>query len=596
MKILGPTPPRFSTGTSDYRKLRLNNFTYVDKTSFIADVLRSGSEVLLFTRPRRFGKTLNLSALRYFLQQNKEDLTGIFEDTYVWNAFNGEYQTHFQKYPVICLSFKEIKESSWEDAWKHIRRLIQTELNKLLHDYDLHSIIQFSQEQYWLKNALHYSADHTDLSAALHYLINWLAKATGVRPVLLIDEYDTALHTAYEHGYWDSAMAFFRGFYSNGLKDKADFSFGVLTGILRMVKASSGSGLNNTRDFNIFSSKFSTAFGFTAEEVNELVRRTGTSANIKDIKKWYNGYQFGAKNEIVIYNPWSVVMYFFTPEDGCLSYWKNTSDNMLIRRHLLGRIYEFGPQIQTLLNGGVVKTTIQDNISLDELRYHLKLIWSLLTFEGYLTAKSNILSQTGRIVELSIPNEEVYGIFKQIFMMFLEENRTNEGLFSLTKAIFCGDAFTFAFELEEILKNTMSYFDFAQGQNQKPKDSLKPKPIEAVYQAFIIGILLHLQDQYRIRSNREAAYGRADVLIIPKKQGEVGAVLELKVVRLRLEDTPEKALENAIKQLRKKRYADQVIADGAGKVFTYAVVFDGKRCWIELVEDLSELSSPDQEE
>ena len=590
MTILGPTPPRLSTGTSDYRKLREGNFTYVDKTSFIVDVLQSGSEVLLFTRPRRFGKTLNLSALRHFLQQSEEDLTGIFEDTYIWNAFDGEYRVHFQKYPVIWLSFKEIKESSWEDAWERIRRLIQTELNKLIRNYQLNTKIKRTREEdVWLENALQRAANQNHLSDTLHYLIKWLAKATGNRPVLLIDEYDTALHTAYEHGYWDSAIAFFRGFYSNGLKDQADLSFGVLTGILRMVKASSGSGLNNTRDFNLFSSKFSSTFGFTSEEVDELVQRIGTSTNLKEIKNWYNGYQFGPKNEITIYNPWSVIMYLFAPEDGCLSYWKNSSDNALIRQHLLGRINELGPQIQTLLNGDVVKATIQDNILLDELKFHPKLIWSLLTFEGYLTTKSSVPCRTGRKVELFIPNEEVFGIFEEIFMMFLEENKTNEGLFSLTKAIFSGDAFTFEFELEEILKNTMSYFDFAQSYNRKSKTSKKqlktPKPIEAVYQAFIIGILLHLQDQYRIRSNREAAYGRADVLIIPKKQGEIGAVLELKVVRPRYEKTPENALKNAIEQLRKKRYADHVIADGAGKVFTYAVVFDGKRCWVELLEE-----------
>ena len=534
---------------------------------------------------KKRGKTLNLSALRYFLQQSKEDLTGIFEDTYVWNAFDGECRTHFQKYPVIYLSFKEIKESSWKRAWKRIRRLIQSELNRFIRDFQLNTKVKRTREEnVWLGEALACSADQNDLADTLHYLTKWLAKATGVRPILLIDEYDTPLHTAYEHDYWNSAMAFFRGFYD--LKDKADLSFGVLIGILRMVKTSSESGLNNIDDYNIFNPTFAADFGFTKAEVKALIQKMDQTIDEKGFENRYNGYLFGIPLQ-TIYNTWSVVRYLSAPENGCLPYWKNSFDNTFIRRHLLGRINEFGPQIQTLLNGGVVKTTIQNNILLGELKFNSKFLWSLLIFEGYLTTKSNIPCQTGYNVELFIPNKDVYGVFTQFFMVFLERNRTNEGFSSLIEAIFCGDAFVFAFELEEFFKKTMSYFDFIQGHNRKPKDPLKPKPIEieAVYQAFIIGMLLYLQDQYQIRSNREA--GRADVLIIPKKQSEVGAVLELKVVRPRLEDTPEKALENAIKQLRKKRYADQVIADGAGKVFTYAVVFDGKRCWIELVEDPS---------
>ena len=355
-----------------------------------------------------------------------------------------------------------------------------------------------------------------------------------------------------------------------------------------MVKASSGSGLNNVDDYNIFYPTFATDFGFTKAEVTALIQKMDQPVDEKGLENWYNGYLFGTPLQ-TIYNPWSVLKYLKNPVAGLLAHWKNTSNNALIQQHLVGRIDELGLQIQTLLNDGVIEMEIEDNFLLDELEYNSELIWSLFTFEGYLTVEKLENTDNGRTATLRIPNKEVHIIFRSVFMAFLNKKTIKNGLLSLTKAIFCGDEFVFGLELEEMLKSTMSYFDFAQSKDQKFKKSrkiLKPaKPIEAVYQAFIVGILLHLQDQYRIRSNREAAFGRADVLIIPKKQGETGAVLELKVVKPRFDYTPEEALTNAINQLKKMRYADQVIAEGAGKVFTYAVVFDGKRCWVKLVKD-----------
>jgi len=568
MKVLGPLPQRLPLGISDYVELREGGYTFVDKTAFVAQVLDGSAKITLFPRPRRFGKTINMSMLRAFLERGREDRTDLFADTHVWALDGGRLRTHFQRYPVISLSFKDIKQARWADSWALVRRRVQDEVVRLWVAHDLANGADTRRNQRYAQMVAP-NATPTDLTTMLPELSRWLVEQTGERVVVLIDEYDAPLHAAWEHGYWDAAIDFFRTFLASGLKDEANVFRGVLTGILKVAKENIFSGLNNVDTSSLFEPRHAAQFGFTTEEVAGLAERAGQADAVDGMREWYDGYRFGGTRPVTIYNPWSILQYLDKPTNGFQSFWKNTSSNALVHELLVAKAAEVGPDVATLIQGGSIARTIDDNVPLQRLRESPDALWSLLTFSGYLTPESAQPTRNGYDVVLRIPNQEVLAVFEDSFARFLTETAAGpSAVTQLVKAMLRGDDVELSERLESLLVSATSYHDFGRGS------------VEAIYQAFMVGLLVHLERTHRVTSNREAGFGRADILVTPRTPGP-GAVLELKVVSRH--ETPEQALERAVTQLQDKDYAAEVRAGGATEVHQYAVVFDGKRAWLRTV-------------
>ncbi|TVR03478.1 MAG: hypothetical protein EA398_04975 [Deltaproteobacteria bacterium] len=571
--ILGATnPPDFPIGESDYRTLRRAGQTYVDKTLWIADLLDNSGKVLLVPRPRRFGKTLNMTTLRAFLERSDDDTTDCFEDTALWQAKGGAYRAHFQRYPVIYLSFKDVKERDWTTCGRHLVRLLTSTTRDL--DRRRHLDLQSSGDVGRARQLTDADSPIDVFTDMLADISAWCHRATGERPFILIDEYDAPLHAAWQHGYWEEAVSFFRGFLSGGLKDNPHLLKGVLTGILKVSKEGIFSGLNHLETSSIVNDRLVDRFGFTDAEVAALAGASGRRDELDAMRGWYNGYIFGAAHRTLLYNPWSILNYLKDPGIGPRPFWKNTSDNALIRDLMIRHAATVAPHVEQLLNGQTVRTLLEENVPVQHLHDQPLSVLGLLTFSGYLTVDSIAANDDGAFdCALRIPNREVRSIFTDTFHGCLQEasvSAATAGLTALSDAMLGGDTEAFEEQLEAIMVAMLSHHDLA-GER-----------VEAVYQAFLVGLLVHLQDTHRVVSNREAGFGRADVLVMPRTPGP-GAVLELK--RITRRETAERALERAAAQLQQRDYAAEVRAAGATTVHQYAVVFDGKCCWVEMVEE-----------
>lgn len=576
MAILGATaPPRFPIGESDYRDLRRNGHTYVDKTLWIADILAHPAKVHIVPRPRRFGKTLNMSTLRYFVEQTPEDRTDLFEDTAIWTAEGGGFRPQFQRYPVIYLSFKDLKAPSWAELWPALQQTLSEELDRSLAILAQHNFVPtLPSDLSWLAQ-LRGDASPMSFAPLLRKLNAWFHLATGQQTFVLIDEYDAPLHGAWNHGYWDQAVGFFRNFLSAGLEDNDHLYKGVLTGILKVAKEGIFSGLNHPDTATILSSFMANRFGFTESEVAALADVAGAGDRLSLLQQWYNGYTFGRVPPHTMYNPWSILKYLSAPQDGPQAFWKNTSDNELIRSLLIRHAGALGTIVEALLQGESIRLVVDENVAMPQLADSPDTALGLLFFSGYLTASSVENTNNGLLATLRIPNLEVRHVFATIFAEWLYKGVSSAALAGgpgpvadLTQAMLCGDVDVFEEKLEERLVAMLSYHDVA-GER-----------VEAVYQAFLVGMLVHLEATHRVYSNREAGLGRADVLVVPRQPG-AGAVLELK--RITRRETPESALDKAVAQLTDRAYAAEVRAGGATTVHQYAVVFDGKRCWLRMV-------------
>jgi hypothetical protein len=546
-------------GESDFRSFREAGFGYVDKTNFVRDVLADPTKVLLFPRPRRFGKTINLSTLAYFLRKSNEDLSHLFAGLDVTR--DAPAMTHFQKYPVVSVTFKDVKARTSASAMTGIREQIVAAFDEYRNLLDENKLDPTSAARF--QHVL--SGQVTD--AELQYSFQWLSKALqryyGQRVVILIDEYDTPVQSGFMNGFFDEVVEFFRNFLSACLKDNAALFKGVLTGILRVSKENMFSGLNHIRVHSIIDKPYSTAFGFTEAEVAAIVE----PERLEEVRSWYNGYNFGGN---VIYNPWSILHYI---DEGLLKpYWVNTGSSDLIETLALKRGLGLSEQSEALLQGGTIDVSIDPNIVLRDVEKSPDAFWNFLLFSGYLKTVELKLEMGEYTAKLAIPNIEVSLVYRTMFRNWLHiadpgSDYTN----ALVKALLCGNAPTAQKTLQHILITAMSYYDAAGKQPEK------------LYHGFILGLLVHLEKQYEVRSNRESGLGRADMLMRPKTPGRPGVVIEFKV--LDEDEKVDDVLKDAAKQVRERQYATELIAAGATPVYEYAVVFDGKKTWVKLVDD-----------
>ena len=555
--------PRLPIGTSDFLQLRRDGLHYVDKSGFVVDVLRSTARVLLVPRPRRFGKTLNISTLAAFVERTAEDRTEVFSDLEVWRA-GDDVRAHFGRYPVIFLTFKDVKTLTWATTRAAIASLIAAEC--LRHKAEIDAVITDPNEQRIWQALRAGTADDATLWRALVQLSEWLHRATGERAVILVDEYDTPIHAAFHYGFYDQVIELFRNLFSGAFKDNSHLEKGVLTGILRVAKESIFSGLNNLAVYTLLEPEMSQYFGFTADEVKALAIASEAGDKLGEIEQWYNGYVFGG--ETIIYNPWSVVSYLMSQKRIARPYWAQTSSDDILRELLIQRGVVAQGDLETLLKGGSVTKIIDEHIVLRDVHRNADAVWSFLLFSGYLKALSMAPEGIKMRVELALPNLEVRGALNEMFESFLTSHFDQSGrVQDLCAALLEGDAKTFARLLGELMLATISYHDVAVRQP------------EAVYQAFVLGLLVTLERTHEVTSNREAGYGRYDVLVAPRQPGQAGTVLELKVIETDEGETVEAALESALNQLRERDYASALRERGVGTVHQLAAVFDGKRAF-----------------
>ncbi len=557
-------------GKSDFLQVRTAGDHYVDKTFFVAELLQDRSPVLLLPRPRRFGKTLNLSTLRCFVELpigasgQADEVRSAFSGLSIEKAGEGVWR-YFQRHPVIFLTFKDLKGHK-RPVSGGPAELISREAQRLA-PIIVPAITE--DEKRKLEGIVRGSSPPDVLDQTLLLLSEWLHRATGEKAFILIDEYDTPIHDAYgDDKRYEEVVGFFRNFLSAGLKDNPHIEKGVLTGILRVAKESMFSGLNNLQVYSLLRTPYATSFGFTEAEIKDLcAAATLSAAEQSELRAWYNGYRFGGH---VIYNPWSVLSYLKSSDHRSRPYWVNTGNDTLIRKLLIDAGLRIEADIEALLDGGSIVKPIDEHTVFRDLEDKGDAVFSFLVMSGYLRADELVREDDrGREYwKLSVPNKEVSTVYRRLFIEWLEAGVGGETRqIAFCRSLLSGDAAAVEEHLGTILERTLSYHDTAG------------RAREVVYQAFVAGLLVALEKTHQVRSNRESGLGRCDVLITPRKPGEPGVALELKV--LKASESMEDALKAALEQVRAKRYASEVRAAGAEPVVEMAAVFDKKRVRVE---------------
>ncbi len=551
---------KLPVGISDFKDVIENNYYYFDKTKFIENILEDGSKVKLFTRPRRFGKTLNISMLKYFFNvKNKYENKKLFENLEISKS---EYFEKQGNYPVISISFRNYEKENWENGFKAIKGIVK----RLYSDYKFltEKMDEIEIEEF---NSVRRGLDSVEWEASLINLSKYLYEYYGKKVVVLIDEYDQPIIDSYVKGYYDKAISFFKSFYGLVLKDNEYLEMGVMTGILRVAKENIFSGLNNIKVHSILNKRFTEYFGVLENEVEKALKDFGLEYNLKDVQKWYNGYLFGNTQ---VYNPWSIIN--FLDEKRLGSYWVNTSGNSLIQLYLQKLKEDIFDEFSKLLNKEKIFEVINESMTFGNLEVDFeKNIWNLFFHSGYLTLAEEY-DENEEETYLKIPNEEILRMFSK---MFIEVYFGNSNNFSkLTNALKNGNIEKLKAELNKILLENVGIFDISGIYK------------EQFYHGLMLGLILKLRNEYEVSSNGFAGKGRYDLLLKPKnilKQKE-GIIIELKAVnidsvKLSLEKIHEK-LENeceiALKQIDEKEYISVLRNAGIDEVLKIGIAFFGK--------------------
>ena len=536
---------RLAIGLSDFKHLIEEDFYYFDKTKFIEEIIEDGSQVKLFARPRRFGKTLNMSMLKYFFDiKNREENKEIFKDLYIekTEAFKEQGQ-----YPVIFLSLKDLKALTWEQMEKAIKSAISrlfSEYKYLLNDLDKFDTLAF--ENILLKNT-----ELEDLKEALKFLTRILYEKYNKKVVVLIDEYDSPLVSAYINGYYEKAKDFFKTFYSTVLKDNSYLQMGVLTGIIRVIKAGIFSDLNNLRTYTILSDMYTNSYGLTEEEVVKSLKDYGIEQEISNVKDWYDGYKFGDSE---VYNPWSILNFLQYKE--LRAYWVDTSGNDLIKDVLKNITKNTIEALERLFNGEGLKQNISGTSDLSKLLSEEEL-WELMLFSGYLTVEEKI-DQDNYVLRL--PNKEVRTLYRKTF--FEKYFGRGSKLLYLMEALTENRIDEYEERLQEILLTSVSYNDTKKGN-------------EAFYHGLIMGMGLYLEGEYITKSNIESGLGRYDFVIEPKNKAKRAYIMEFKSTDNieKLEEVSKEALE----QIENKKYDVSLKQNGVKDITYMGIAFCGKQ-------------------
>lgn len=548
-------------GISDFKELQQNNYYFIDKSLFIKEIIDDDAQVILFPRPRRFGKTLNISMLRYYFSEAEADWS-IFKDLKI-ETQPEQYLKEFAVYPLIYITFKGVKELKWKNCLKNIEDIVAAEYQK--HDYLLEKNVLSEAEKKIYNEILNLEAEQVHYQKSLQRLTEYLHRYHGEKVIVLIDEYDQPIQTGYLNNYYKEVVNFMRLFLENGLKDNSSLEKSVLTGILRIAKESIFSGLNNLVVSDIFSGKYNSYFGLLPEEVEKIFTDYSLEYRLDQIKDWYNGYNFGGRT---IYNPWSIINCIYYQGE-IKPYWVNSSGNELIKELVISGNEDLKSNLELLIQGEKIEKKIDENIVFAEIESKSTSVWSFLLFSGYLSAAASDRKDGRLYAELEIPNQEINYIYEEIILDWFEENISSKKLALMLKALTNADIDTFAQIFKEFTVNSFSYFDTAAEAPEK------------VYHAFVLGLLLNLRDDYQIKSNRESGYGRYDIMIIPNDKSKKGIVIEFKKVNEYNKESLAEAVETALKQIDQKKYEAELKSIGISDILKLGIAFSGKEIEIK---------------
>ena len=532
-------------GLSDFKKLIEENYYYFDKTNFIDEIVKDGSEVKLFTRPRRFGKTLNMSMLKYFFDiKEAEENRKLFKDLYIEKTENFKEQG---QYPVIFLSLKDLKARTWEEMERGIKNLLQEVFSE--HKYLIKELDEFDLSI--LKKIINKEVELEGLKSSLKFLTKILYEKYNKKVVVLIDEYDAPLVSAYHNKYYEKAKNFFKTFYSSVLKDNPYLQMGVMTGIIRVIKAGIFSDLNNLNTYTILSDFYPNCYGLTEEEVKKALINYNLEYEMGDVKDWYDGYKFG-KSEV--YNPWSILNFLHAKE--LRAYWVDTSGNDLINDVLKIVRKDIVRDLKKLFDGKGLKQNLSGTSDLSRLLSEEE-IWELMLFSGYLTVEEKIDED---YYILRLPNKEVRRLFKRTFIerYFGRGNK----LIDLMEALTENRIEDYEETLQDILLKSVSYNDTKKGN-------------EAFYHGFILGMSLYLEGEYIVKSNIESGLGRYDVSIEPKNKNKRGYILEFKATDN--VDKLEEISKEGLKQIEEGKYSSELKQTNTKEILHLGIAFCGKQ-------------------
>lgn len=552
-------------GLSDYRRAS-SNYYYVDKTLLIRDFLDEQAAVSLFTRPRRFGKTLNMDMLRTFFEKTEEDTSVYFRDKKIW-ACGEKYRMHQGKYPVIYLTFKDIKSASWENTVKQFRMIFSAEFAR--HRDVLENDRCEAGDKAYFRKILDGTADTTELEQSLQILSRMLDQHWGVPPVLLIDEYDTPIQQGHVRGFYDEVILFMRNLFSSGLKDNRHLSFGFLTGILRVAKESLFSGLNNLAVNSILEEKYSSYFGFTPEEVREMTRYYDVPEKYEELCTWYDGYRFGGTE---IFNPWSVVNYF---RNNCRPgpYWLSTGSNDVIAQVLAEADEEIYQRLYDLLQGGSFLTYVDTSVVYPEIRKNPSSIYSFLLVTGYLKIVETGRSASGAYMcHVALPNQEIAQVYRKEVLEKFSPMIPVSTAISIEEALYTGDAASLQKNLRKLMLQSASYFDTAN---------------EMFYHGLLLGLCALLDNRYFVTSNREAGEGRFDIQLLPKDDvlGTLpGILIEVKSLKIHSPGDLKELAKSALRQMERRSYDAELRSRGIDTIVKYGAAFRGKEVEVVMEE------------
>ena len=537
-------------GVSDF-KLATTGYYYVDKTLMIRDFLDKKPMVSLFTRPRRFGKTLNMYMLRVFFEKTNEDTSVYFKDKQIWQC--GDYYTKHQgQYPVIFLTFKDVKSMTWEETFQKIRRLISLEFIRH-NELETSSVLTaYEKEQYHLLAGD--SGDEVDCQMGLQLLSLLLHKHYGRECIIIIDEYDTPIQQGHTCNFYPEIVNFMRNFFSGGLKDNPHLAFGFLTGILRVAKESIFSGMNNLKTYSILDDGYSSYFGFTEKEVKDMLRYYGKDDKYNELSEWYDGYRFGNTE---IFNPWSVINYI---SDNCFpkAFWQSTGSNEIIGEIIQTATPEITKDLYKLLCGEKIAAYIDTGVIYPEVQNNPYSIYSFLLVAGYLKVANIYPQSDGNFMcDVAIPNKEITFVYEKEVL-----NRTNQNslAISISQAIFSKDTQKLQALLEDFMVKSISSIDGAN---------------EGFYHGMMLGLCAILGNRYKIRSNRESGLGRFDIQLMPLTKGMPGFIFEFK--HTKDEHTDLSALaDSALQQIEAKKYDTELRDNGVNSIISIGIAFRGK--------------------
>lgn len=537
-------------GVSDF-KLATTGYYYVDKTLMIRDFLDKKPMVSLFTRPRRFGKTLNMDMLRIFFEKTNEDTSVYFKDKQIWQC--GDYYTKHQgQYPVIFLTFKDVKSMTWEETFQKIRRLISLEFIRH-NELETSSVLTaYEKEQYHLLAGD--SGDEVDCQMGLQLLSLLLHKHYGRECIIIIDEYDTPIQQGHTCNFYPEIVNFMRNFFSGGLKDNPHLAFGFLTGILRVAKESIFSGMNNLKTYSILDDGYSSYFGFTEKEVKDMLRYYGKDDKYNELSEWYDGYRFGNTE---IFNPWSVINYI---SDNCFpkAFWQSTGSNEIIGEIIQAATPEITKGLYKLLCGEKIAAYIDTGVIYPEVQNNPYSIYSFLLVAGYLKVANIYPQSDGNFMcDVAIPNKEITFVYEKEVL-----NRTNQNslAISISQAIFSKDTQKLQALLEDFMVKNISSIDGAN---------------EGFYHGMMLGLCAILGNRYKIRSNRESGLGRFDIQLMPLTKGMPGFIFEFK--HTKDEHTDLSALaDSALQQIEAKKYDTELRDNGVNSIISIGIAFRGK--------------------